>query len=93
MKLENIRISFSGEMEKEGIYEMAQEAIKLGAKWDSDVSSDTNILVKGMDYIEKKDEQYFEKNSRLMHDHNVEQPKGFKTEIISENDFYKLIKE
>ena len=54
MKLENIRISFSGVMEKESIYEMAQEAIKLGAKWDRDVSSDTNILVKGMDYIEKK---------------------------------------
>ena len=93
MKLENIRISFSGVMEKESIYEMAQEAIKLGAKWDRDVSSDTNILVKGMDYIEKKDEQFFEKNSRLKYEYNVEQAKGLGTKIISENDFYKLIKE
>ena len=93
MKLENIKISFSGEMKKQGIYEMAQEAIKLGAIWDDDVSSDTNILVKGIDYVEKPDELYFVKNSRLAHEHTLKEAKKFNTKIISENDFYNLIEE
>ena len=32
-EFENKHISFSGEMKKDGIYEMAQEAIKLGADY------------------------------------------------------------
>ena len=90
-KLENMKISFTGQMKKDGIYEKAQEVIKLGATWDKDVSSETDILVKGEDYIEKPDELFFVKNSRLAHEHKVKQAEEFNTKIISEDEFYELI--
>ena len=90
-EFENKHISFSGEMKKDGIYEMAQEAIKLGAIWDENVTSETDIFVRGKDFLEKSDESIYDKNSRLAHDYNVTQAKKFKIKIISENEFFEKI--
>ena len=90
-EFENKHISFSGEMKKDGIYEMAQEAIKLGAIWDENVTAETDILVRGKDFLEKSDESIYDKNSRLAHDYNVTQAKNFKIKIISENEFFEKI--
>lgn len=90
-EFENKHISFSGEMKKDGIYEMAQEAIKLGAIWDENVTSETDILVRGKDFLEKSDESIYDKNSRLAHEYNVTQAKNFKIKIISENEFFEKI--
>ena len=90
-EFENKNISFSGEMKKDGIYEMAQKAIKLGAIWDENVTSETDILVRGEDFLEKSDESIYDKNSRLAHDYNITQAKNFKIKIISENEFFEKI--
>ena len=92
-KLEGLKICFTGEMKKQGIYEMAQEAIKLGATWDKDIAPATNILVKGINFVEEPNELWFVKNSRLNNEHTLKEAKEFKTKILSEGEFYELIKE